>query len=156
MAKQCLPSTAGDELCPGPSDVVSYHVQLTLSGLLDIPLNKPPKDHIFNSIHEIDVTKLEPITVKQPVGKKVLVVGKFMAGIEYIAKTPDQKVHFTHWDIPFQVLVKDNDGNLLPFDFDLSQYIAHVCVEHVEFQQVDERTIAYEIVLLVWLQRKEN
>lgn len=143
-------------MCPGEGDVISFHIQTTLSGLLDIPLQKPPKEEIFDSTHEIDITKLKSITVARPQGKKVLVTGTFMAGIEYLAKTEEQTVHFFHSDIPFQVLIKDNDGTMLDLDFDLNEYIAHVCVEHEEYQQVDERTIAYEVVLLIWLQRKDN
>jgi len=156
VPKQCFESNVGDEMCPGPGDVVSYHVQVALNGLLEIPLNKPPKEEIFNVRHEIDITKFTTITVKRPPGKKVLVVGKVMLGIEYIADVPDQKVHFAHWDIPFQVLIKNDDGSLLDLDFNLDEYIAHACVEHEEVMQVDERTIAKEIVLLIWLQRIDN
>lgn len=156
MTQQCFPGNVGDELCPEPGDVVSFHTQITLNGLLEIPLQKPPKEKIFDCVHEIDITKLLELTVNRPLGKKVLVVGKIMLGIEYISKTEDQKIHFAHWDIPFQALIKDNDGSLLPLDFNLDEYIAHVCVEHKECQQVDERTITYELVLLIWLQRKDN
>lgn len=156
MTKQCPSGVMGDERCPGSGDVVSFHTQIQLNGLLEIPLNKPPKEEIFNATHEIDITKLTTVIVKKPPGKKVLVVGKVRVGIEYIAKVPDQKVHFAHWEIPFQALLKNDDGSLLPLDFDLSKYVAHICVEHEEYSQVDERTIAKEIVLLIWLQLKEN
>ncbi len=156
MAEFCIDSNVGDELCPGPGDVVSYHTQIPLNGLLEIPLNKPPKESIFNTTHEIDITKFTTITVKKPPGKKVLVVGKIMVGIEYIAKVPDQKVHFAHWDIPFQVLINNDDGSLLDLNFNLDDYVAHACVEHEEYMQVDERTISKGIVLLIWLQPKDN
>ncbi|HAU32373.1 MAG: hypothetical protein XD78_1772 [Desulfotomaculum sp. 46_296] len=156
MTQFCIDSNVGDELCPAPGDVVSYHTQIPLSGLLEIPLQKPPKEQIFNTTHEIDITKYTALTVKKPPGKKVLVAGKIMAGIEYIAKVPDQKVHFAHWDIPFQALIKNDNGSLLDLAFNLDEYIAHVCVEHEEYMQIDERTISMEIVLLIWLQRKDN
>lgn len=152
MTKFCIGSKASFELYPRPGDQVAYHIEVPLNGLLDIPLNKPPKEQIFNSMHEIDISKFITITVKKPPGKKILVVGKIMSGIEYIARTPEQKVHSAHWDIPFQALIKNNDGSLLPLDFDLNNYVIHVCVEDEEYTQVDERTIAYEIILLIWLQ----
>lgn len=156
MALYCTDSTVGEELCPGPGDVVSYHTQIALNGLLEIPLTKPPKEKIFNTKHEIDITKFTTVTVKKPPGKKVLVVGVVTVGIEYIAKVPDQKVHYAHWDIPFQALIKNDDGTLLDLDFNLNDYIAHVCVEHEEYSQVDERTITKELVLLIWLQPRNN
>ncbi|WP_418792496.1 hypothetical protein [Phosphitispora sp. TUW77] len=156
MTKFCPLGDVGDERCPDSNDVVSYHTQIQLNGLLEIPLNKPPKEKMFNTIHEVDITKLTAVTVKKPPGKKILVVGKLMVGLEYIAKVPDQKVHFAHWEIPFQALIKNDDGTLLPLDFDLDQYIAHVCVEYEEYHQIDERTITKELVLLIWLQRKDN
>lgn len=152
MTKFCVDSKANFELCPRPGDDVSYHIQIPLNGLVEIPLNKPPKEKIFNSTHEIDITKFCTITIKKPPGKKIIVAGRMMIGIEYISKTVDQKVHFAHWDIPFQALIKNSDGTLLPLDFDLVNYVIHVCVEHEEYTQVDERTIAYEIILLIWLQ----
>lgn len=156
MAAFCTDGNVGEELCPGAGDVVSYHTQIVLNGLLEVPLNKPPVEDIFNVVHEIDITKLDTVVVKKPPGRKVLVVGKVMVGIEYIARVTDQKVHFAHWEIPFQALLKNDDGSLLDLDFDLSQYVAHVCVEHEQYDQINDRTIAKELVLLIWLQRKDN
>ena len=154
MTKQCIPSSGGDELCPLSGDVVSFHTQIKVNGLLEIPEPKPDKETIFNTMHEIKITKLTTITVRQPAGKKVLLVGTLTVGIEYISDTPEQKVHFAHWDIPFQALIKKSDGSLLDLDFKLEDYVAHVCVEHEEYTQIGKRTISKEIVLLIWLQPK--
>lgn len=157
MSKQCPGSNViCDEYCPKSGDVVSYHTQIQLNGLLEIPLNKPDAKDIFNAIHEIDCTKYTTVTVKKPPGKKVLVVGKVMVGIEYIADVPDQKVHFAHWELPFQALVKNDDGSLLDLNFNLNDYVVHICVEHEQYELVDERSISKELVLLVWLQEKES
>lgn len=153
MDKYCTSSKTSFELCPRPGDEIDYYTQLPLNGIVEIPVNKPPKEQIFNTMHEIDITKFITITVKKPPGKKILTVGKFMIGIEYIAKTEDQKMHFAHFDIPFQALIKNKDGSLLPLDFDINQYIVHVCVEYEQYVQIDERTISYEIILLIWLQK---
>lgn len=156
MTTFCSSGTMTSELCPKPGDVISFHTQIMLNGVLEIPFYKPPAEDVLNAIHEINVTKFTTITVKKPPGMKVLVVGTFMFGVEYIAKVEDQKVHFAHWELPFQALIKNNDGSLLPLDFDIKNYIVHVCVEHLEFSEIDERTISKEIVLLIWLQPKDN
>jgi hypothetical protein len=95
MVKQCLENTAGDEYCPQTGDTVSYHTQIKVNGELEIPPHKPPMESLFNTVHEIAITKVTEIIVKKPAGKKVLVVGTILVGAEYIAKVPDQKVHFT-------------------------------------------------------------
>ena len=152
--KTCLPAAVtGIERCPPSADIVAYSLQIVLNGLLEIPLVKPPKERIFNTIHEISISRYISILVKKPPGKKVLVVGDIMVGIEYIASVPDQKVHFAHWDVPFQALIKNADGSLLSPDFDISQYNVYVCVEHEDYSPLNERTIVFDIVLLVWLQQ---
>lgn len=140
------------ERCPASVDVVAYGHQIILNGMLDIPFTKPPIEQMFNAIHEIDINKCTVITVRKPPGKKVLIAGKIMIGIEYIAAVHDQKFHFVHWDLPFQVLIKNQDGSPLSPDFDLSRYNVYVCVEHEDFHQISERTIVYDIVLLIWLE----
>lgn len=153
---QCLGTNQFDELCPANPNEVSYFIQEHLNGDLEIPPQKPSIEEIFNTRHDIEITKCAVITVKRPAGKKVLIVGHVTVGVEYIAKVPDQKVHFAHWVIQFQVLLKNQDGSLLDPSFDPSLYIPHVCVEHEEYCQIDERHISKELVLLVWLQRKDN
>lgn len=157
MSKQCPGSLIiCDEYCPKSGDVVSFHTQIQLNGVLEIPFYKPDAEDIFNGIHQIDCTKFTTVTVTKPPGKKILVVGKVMVGIEYIAKVIDQKVHFSHWEIPFQALVKNDDGSLLDLNFNLDDYVVHICVEHEQYDLIDERTISKELVLLVWLQKKDN
>lgn len=155
MPKQCVSSSAGDELCPTTPSEASYYTQVQLNGQLEIPPYKPPMEELFNTRHDIDITKCAVITVKRPAGKKVLIVGRVTVGAEYIADVPDQTVHFAHWQLSFQALLMNPDGTLLPIDFDPSKYIAHVCVEHEDYAQVDDRHISKELVLLVWLQPKD-
>jgi len=152
--KTCLPTAVtGTERCPPSADIVAYSLQIMLNGVLEIPCVKPPMEQIFNSTHEIQISKYTSILVKKPPGQKVLVVGEMMVGIEYIANVPDQKIHFAHWGVPFQALIKNANGSLLSLDFDISQYNVYVCVEHESYSQLNDRTIVYDIVLLVWLQQ---
>ncbi|MFA4885544.1 MAG: DUF3794 domain-containing protein [Desulfotomaculaceae bacterium] len=144
------------ELCPKPGDTVSFHTQILVNGMLEIPEQKPDIEELLNTAIEITVHKALTITVKAPVGRKVLVAGTLDFGVEYIADVPDQKVHFAHYELPFQALVKNNDGSLLPFDFDLNLYNVHICIEHVEVHEVDGRSFLKEIVLLIWLQPKAD
>ncbi len=153
MSQTCFISNVGGEKCPGPVDEASYSNQTTLSGLMEIPLNKPDKEEIYDTSHEIDVEKLVSISVSRPRGKKVLITGTFTPSISYISKTEQQTVHNFHQDLPFQILIKKDDGTHLDPDFDLNQFVAYICVEFQNYQQVDERTITYEIVLLFWLQK---
>ncbi len=152
--KTCLPSALNAiELCPTSQNMVAYSLQIMLNGLLEIPVVKPPIERIFNSVHEISISKYTSIMVKKPPGQKVLVAGEIMVGIEYIANVPDQKIHFVHWDLPFQALIKNTDGSFLSLDFDITQYNVHVCVEYEDYSQLNETTIVYDVVLLTWLQQ---
>lgn len=142
------------EYCPKPGDVVSYHIQIVVDGQLTIPPEKPSIAQILDHAIEIEVHKILTLDIREPEGRKVLVAGTVKFGIEYIAKVTDQKVHFAHFNLPFQALIRNTDGTLLPPDFNLAEYTVHVCVEFVEVDQLDERSFLKEIVLLIWLQPK--
>ena len=150
----CLKATAGYELCPKKSEDVVYFTQIADTENLQIPIQKPDVESIFDVIHEIKITETSEILVKKPVGKKVIVGGSLTLGIEYISKTITQKVHFAHWNLNFKALIMKEDDTLLPLDFDLNNYVVHICVEELKMTQVDERTVRYSYILLIWLQAK--
>ena len=150
----CIQSTSGYELCPKKKEDVIYFTQIADTGDLEIPTQKPDVESIFDIIHEIKITETNEILVTKPVGKKVIVGGSLTLGIEYISKTITQKVHFAHWDLYFKALILNEDGTMLPLDFDLNNYVVHICVEELKMIQLDERTVRYSYILLLWLQTK--
>ena len=154
----------GDEKCPQPNDTVAYSTQIVLTGECVIPETKPDKERILDLHHSIEIKKAEMIDATEVVdgrevrGKKVIVAGMFNLGIEYSSLTVDQRVHFFHCTFPFQAIVLDEiegQERLLPVDFDLEDYLVHVCVEDLQVEQIDERTIERTVVLLIWLQPKQ-
>ncbi|WBW96630.1 SPOCS domain-containing protein [Oceanirhabdus sp. W0125-5] len=152
----CIQSKAANELCPKRGEEINYYTQVSQSGILTIPDPKPNIEEIFNVIHEIDINELSEILVKSPAGKKVLVGGIITLGIEYISETLTQKVHFAHWDVPFKDLVMNPDGTLLGLDFDLNDFVVHICVEDLVVMKEDSRNVRYEMTLLIWLQNKDS
>ncbi|MBM7556620.1 SPOCS domain-containing protein [Halanaerobacter jeridensis] len=155
----------GDEKCPQPNDIIAYSTQIILDGQCSIPETKPDKEKIIATHHNIKVKKVETIDSSEVIdgneirGKKVIVAGIFNLGIEYSAKTPDQRVHFFHCSFPFQAIVfqkVEGEERLFPVDFNLENYLVHVCVEDLQVEQIDERTIDRAVVLLIWLQPKED
>lgn len=150
----CVQSTNSYEFCPKKQEDVSYFIQISDTGNLEIPTQKPDVESIFDVIHEIKVTEISEILVRNPIGKKVLVSGGLTVGIEYISKTVTQRVHFAHWDLVFQALITQENETLLPLDFDLNNYVVHICVEDLKVIKVDDRTVRYSYVLLIWLQLK--
>lgn len=142
------------ELCPKNRNDVIYFTQITDTGELIVPIQKPDVDSVFDVIHQIEVTESKEILIINPVGKKVLVTGRLMVGVEYISKTITQKIHFAHWDLNFKALVMGENDILLPLDFDLNNYVVHVCVEDLKVTKIDDRTMKYSYVLLIWLQAK--
>ncbi|GAB6139125.1 SPOCS domain-containing protein [Halanaerobaculum tunisiense] len=154
----------GDEKCPAPNDTVAYSNQIVLEGQCTIPDTKPDKEKIFDIHHSIEIRKAQTINSTEVIdnrevrGKKVVVAGLFNLGIEYSAKTPDQRVHFFHCSFPFQGLILrevNGEERLLPRDFSLDDYLVHVCVEDLQIEQIDERTINRTVVLMIWLEPKQ-
>lgn len=142
------------EYCPKPGDVVGFHTQILVDGQLSIPPEKPEIERILDTSIEVEVHKALTLSIQQPEGKKVLVAGTLHFGVEYIANVPSQKVHFAHFDLSFQALVRNTDGTLLPPEFNLADYNVYVCVEHVEVDPLDARSFLKEIALLIWLRPK--
>lgn len=136
---------------------VAYFTEIIINGNLIIPPQKPPKAHIVKATHSIKLKDVEVITVTlpnatSPSGYKILVSGIFTLGLQYVADVPDQKVHFVHYDLPFNAILLDDCGGLIPVKPD--NFVIHVCVENIKFRQIDNRTISKEILLMIWAQQK--
>ena len=145
------------QLCPNADSVAKYFTEVIIDGNLVIPPQKPPKTHIVKTTTLITLKDVEVIEVTLPdgtTGKKILVAGIITLGIQYVADVPSQKVHFVHYEIPFEALVLDDCGDLLPSDDTIftNGFVPHVCVEKLRLVQIDNRTINKTIVLQVWIE----
>lgn len=149
------------ELCPNSTARAKYFTEVIINGNLHIPEQKPPKQHIVKTARLVEITCMDVIDVippgsTTPIGRKIFVAGMVTLGIQYVADTPDQKVHFVHFDVPFSAIIQGDCGALIPVADTIfpDDFVVHVCVEKMRFTQVDNRTISKELVLLVWVEEK--
>jgi len=149
------------QFCPNADSAAVYFTELIVDGNLTIPEQKPPKSHIVKATTSIELKDVEviPVTLPgstTPDGYKILVAGIITLGIQYVSNAPDQKVHFVHYELPFEALVLGDCGDLIPPDDDIlpDNFVPHVCVEKLRLTQIDSRTISKEIVLMVWVEQK--
>jgi len=147
------------ELCPTAARPALFFTELILDGNLAIPPQKPPKVHIIKDTHEVKLTDVEllPVflpgnTTTTPNGYKIVVSGIFSLLLEYIAEGPEQKVHVVHFNLPFNALILNDCGGLIPPDKLPDDFVVHVCVEKIRYTQINNRTIQKEIVLMVWVE----
>lgn len=152
------------ELCPAyPDKVAKYFKEFFVSGTFNIPPQKPPKEQIVNVDRKIELVDVQTVPVNLPgapvpeqpnPGNKIFVAGNIYLGVQYSARREDQKVHFVRFQLPFETIILD-DCELLISPRDPifpHNYVVHVCVEKVLEKQIDERTINFELLLLVWVQ----
>lgn len=151
-----LVSDGISEFCPNNNAAALYFTEIVLNGNLIIPPQKPPKTHIVKVTHLVKITDVEVLNIVPPSpatsGYKIVVSGVITLGIQYIADTPDQKVHFVHYDLPFNAIIVKDCGALIPSE--PTDIVAHVCVEKIRLTQIDPRTISKEIVLMVWIEQQ--
>ena len=135
---------------------VLFFTEVIINGNLIIPPQKPPKKHIIKDTHLIKLNDVDVIKVKNPddsiAGYKILVSGIFTLGLQYVADVLDQKVHFVHYDLPFNALLMTDCGELIPQK--PTDFVIHVCVEDIKLTQIDSRTINKQILLMVWAEKK--
>lgn len=153
-----------DVQCPPDGSLLNYFQEVILCCDLEIPPQKPDKEHITNVIHNVIVDDVERIDVDLGDGVerfKYAITGTLRIGIEYSALEPEQQVHFAHFDCPFQALIGErpcdpttNRGLIDDPTFDIDDYNIHVCIEHDQYHQLSHRTIKAVVVLLIWLEEK--
>lgn len=145
-------------LCPSPDSELRHFKEVIICDTLEIPAEKPPKEHITNVTKDVMITDVQIIDVtlgdKVP-RKKIAISGVIKLGIEYSALEDEQQVHFFHACIPFQALIGERpctstNRGLLPDSFNPDDWILHVCVEHEQYHQLSPRLIKAVLVILVW------
>jgi uncharacterized repeat protein (TIGR01451 family) len=126
--------------------------QISIDGNLQIPIQKPDAEDILDSI--VSVFVATTTLIKTPIGKsyegqnltgwKVIVQGKLLIKIKYVADEATQSVHVAHYEVPFSTFL------VLPEDFKKCASIrAEVIVEDIFFKLLDNRTIFNNVTLLV-------
>ncbi|GAB6139124.1 Ig-like domain-containing protein [Halanaerobaculum tunisiense] len=124
-------------------------VEELVNGDLKLPEEKPDIEQIVDFDVEIEVEEVFPFETFAEL--KVKVRGRVKIEISYVADVADdsQPVHSAHFTIPFSSLIKGiNLGACI------SLYPV-VILEHVQYHQIDARTIKKAIVFLVGV-RTEN
>ena len=150
------------QLCPAsPDRVARFFKEITVSDTVKIPEQKPDKEQVANISTEITLEDVQTIEVDLPDsegidGNKIFVAGNVYLNVQYVSTKEEQTVHFVRFQLPFQTEILTDCGELIPVDdpiFGPDDYVVHVCIEKLEEEQLDERTINFELVLLVWVER---
>lgn len=150
------------EHCPIHQHEVAHYTQVLMNGDIKIPASKPNLEKIIHVTRKIYLKRVVPIPVKLDngciAGCKVLIRGVIRLGIEYSADVPEQTVHFSHFEIPFDALIGgDACHPILPVeDCDLRKFTLCSYTEHIDVIKIDERTIEETIVVLLWLKHKNE
>ncbi|WP_418792493.1 DUF3794 domain-containing protein [Phosphitispora sp. TUW77] len=144
------------EYCPTDTSVAAFFTEIIVNGNLVIPPHKPPKERIVKVTHDVRLNDVEVITVTLPdgtiPGNKIVVSGVITLNIQYAADVPTQKVHFVHYDLPFNALILTDCGEPIPLADFPDDFVVHVCVEKLRLTQIDSRTLSKEIVLMIWVE----
>ncbi len=152
------------------NETLNLFTEVILCEFLEIPSQKPDKEHITNTLKNFVVNNVEVIEVDlgdEVIRKKVVVSGTLNLGIEYSADEPEQQIHFANFNIPFQGVIgyrpcdpDTNRGLILDSDFppdgfDIDNFNINLCLEHEQYHQLSPRDIKAVLVLLIWLEPKE-
>lgn len=161
-------NSAVTQLCPGPDKPAKYFKEIFVSDTVKIPEQKPDKDQIVNvektiefvDVQTVEITlPLEPGQTEPGVGNKIFVAGNIYLDVQYVSTRETQTVHFARFQLPFQTIILSDCGNLINPDDTIfgpdNSYVVHVCVEKINEEQLDERTINFEVLLLVWVEEVE-
>lgn len=150
----------------GPGQRVFTFAEIVINDNLIIPELKPDVELITNVIKDFQINDVEVLDVNlgavpvgQVQGRKVIIAGNLFLGVEYSAAVPSQELHFAHYCIPFKAMIKARpcttiNRGLLPPDFDINNYIIHICVEHEQYHVINPRELSKVLVVLIWLEPK--
>ena len=151
------------QLCPAvPDRIAEFFNQIAVSDTVQIPEEKPDKEQIVNIATSVSMTDVQTVEVELPNdnmevdGKKIFASGDVFLDVQYSSETEEQTVHFVRYQLPFQTIILTDCDNLIPADhpiFGPDDYVVHVCVEKLADNQIDERTITFELLLNVWVER---
>ena len=159
------PANPGNE-CPESTSTVFTFVEIVINDNLIIPEQKPDVEFIANTIKNFQIDDVEVLDINlggvplgQVEGRKVVIAGTLFLGVEYSAAVPSQELHFAHYCIPFKALIKQRpctttNRGLLPPNFNIDDYIIHICVEHEQYHVINPRELSKVLVVLIWLEPK--
>lgn len=157
-----VPGSSVVELCPAyPDRVARYFTEVLVGETCTVPPAKPDKEKVVNLRPTVELVDVETVTVTLPttpatVGNKVFVGGRVWLDVQYISTRPDQSVHFFRCQLPFEAIILQDCGALIPTTDPIfgprTSYVVHVCLEKLTETQIDPRTIRFEALLLVWVE----
>lgn len=144
-----------------PDSTVYTFAEIVINDNLIIPEPKPDVELITNVIKNFKIDDVEVLDVNlgNHLGRKVIIAGTLFLGVEYSAAVPSQELHFAHYCIPFKAIIKArpctiSSRGLLPADFNINDYIIHICIEHEQYHIVNPRELSKVLVVLIWLEPK--
>ena len=134
-----------------PHDVKAFK-QLQLQDIMKIPLQKPDVEQIVSVSAQVEITKTNIISTafgrscegQVLTGKKLVVEGKLLQKVEYIADLVEQPIHAAHFCIPFSsyiVLGKEIDC--------YSEFKINIYIEDIYVKQLDKRRIFKNVLLML-------
>jgi hypothetical protein len=126
--------------------------EFNIEEMLEIPSAKPDMeqilkisvDTIINSTKVIETPLGKSLEGQKITGKKIIIKGKLLQKIEYVADELTQSVHAAHFNIPFCTFI------VLPEDYEeedsiyVTSYIEDILIEHL-----DKRNIYKNITMLL-------
>ncbi|ADL13017.1 SPOCS domain-containing protein [Acetohalobium arabaticum] len=144
------------QLCPAfPDREALYFKEIFVSDTFKIPEEKPDKEQIVNVNTSVDLVDVQTIEVELPdgeTGEKVFTAGNIYLDVQYSSTRETQTVHFVRYQLPFQTYIVTDCGDLITEGELPDDYVVHVCIEKMLEEQIDERTINFELLLLVWVE----
>lgn len=156
---QCLNDTNPGTQCPAGRQNLPYFAEIVINHNLVIPDQKPDVELIANVTKNFRIEDVEVLDVDlgDVQGRKLIIAGTLTLGFEYSAAVPSQEVHYAHFDIPFEAIIKARPcpgdfRGLLPPDFNISRFNIRICVEHEQYHLVSPREISKVLVVLLWLE----
>lgn len=158
---QCINDNNPGTQCPVGRQQLEWFTEISICDILTIPGPKPDIEAIGNVTKNFKVEDVEILDVDlgDVQGRKVVIAGTLTLGIEYSALVESQEVHFAHFNLPFQVIIKERPcpgqwRGLLNPTFNINAVNINFCVEHEQYHILDPRTIQAILVVLVWLELK--
>ncbi|WP_418789908.1 SPOCS domain-containing protein [Phosphitispora sp. TUW77] len=122
--------------------------QISVNHTLTIPEEKPDAECILKSDIEIVIKKAEVISTSLqtkcchvPI-KKVIIAGKAVITLKYVADVPDQQVHATVFKVPFEALIEWPNGPPQNTPVNVG-----VVIEHFNVELMDKRRL-FKVLLL--------
>ena len=136
----------------------NFWTEISVPETLIIPEQKPDIEQILsvNIATNIMRTKVIPTPISQAnniegkalTGRKLIIEGELCQTVSYTAAVLDQKVHSTHFVVPFSAYIVI-PRSIFGVDTLKLNFQVNVCIEDVFIREVSDRCIFKNVVLLL-------